>query len=96
MSLETFKYDDAIVRKFVVATIIWGAVGMLVGLLAALELSFWQINGGVPWLVFSRISGRHSHWKHAGERKAFFFLQHCLATLPRVNCSAHGKRLMVT
>jgi cytochrome c oxidase cbb3-type subunit I/II len=61
MSLETFKYDDAIVRKFVIATVLWGAVGMLVGLLAAIELSFWQVNGGIPWIVFSRIRPLHTN-----------------------------------
>ena len=29
---DTLRYDDAIVRKFVTATIVWGAVGMVVGL----------------------------------------------------------------
>ena len=36
--LETFVYDDAIVRKFLCATVIWGIVAMLVGILVALEL----------------------------------------------------------
>ena len=35
MSKETIRYDDAIVRRFVTATIVWGAVGMLVGLWCA-------------------------------------------------------------
>ena len=39
MSNETIRYDDAIVRKFVAATIVWGVVGMLVGLWIALELA---------------------------------------------------------
>ncbi len=30
--IERFVYDDAIVRKFMLATIVWGVVGMLVGL----------------------------------------------------------------
>ena len=34
--MESFSYDDAIVRKFVLATIVWGFVGMLVGLIIAL------------------------------------------------------------
>ncbi len=33
--LDSFRYDDAIVRKFLVATFVWGLVGMLVGLLIA-------------------------------------------------------------
>ena len=61
MSLETFKYDDAIVRKFTVATLLWGVVGMLVGLLAATELAFWQVNGGLSWLTFGRIRPLHTN-----------------------------------
>jgi len=33
MQLETFSYDNKIVRYFTYATIIWGAVGMLVGVI---------------------------------------------------------------
>src|SRR5512143_2615591 len=61
MSLETFKYDDAIVRKFTIATLFWGVVGTLVGLLAATELAFWQVNGGIPWLTFGRIRPLHTN-----------------------------------
>ena len=61
MSLETFKYDDSIVRKFTIATLLWGVVGMLVGLLAATELAFWQVNGGIPWLTFGRIRPLHTN-----------------------------------
>ena len=35
--LEEFSYDDVIVRKFLFATVLWGIVGMLVGLLIALQ-----------------------------------------------------------
>ena len=38
MNIETFKYDNRIVRAFAIATVVWGIVGMLVGLLAAVEL----------------------------------------------------------
>jgi cytochrome c oxidase cbb3-type subunit I/II len=61
MSLETFKYDDAIVRKFVIVTIIWGIVGTLVGLLAATQLAFWQANFSIPWLTFGRIRQLHTN-----------------------------------
>ena len=37
--LESFSYDDDIVRKFLWATFIWGLVGMLVGLIVALQLA---------------------------------------------------------
>src|ERR1035437_9496131 len=37
-ALDSFSYDDDIVRKFMVATFAWGLVGMLVGLIVALQL----------------------------------------------------------
>ena len=40
MNVETFKYDNRIVRAFSVATVIWAIVGMSAGLLAAIQL-FW-------------------------------------------------------
>ncbi|MEZ6210836.1 MAG: cytochrome-c oxidase, cbb3-type subunit I [Phycisphaerales bacterium] len=36
--LESFSYDDAVVRKFMLATLVWGFVGMLVGLIVAIQL----------------------------------------------------------
>jgi cytochrome c oxidase cbb3-type subunit I/II len=59
--LETFSYDDAIVRKFVLATVIWGLVGMLVGLIIALQLAYWPLNMGVSWLTFGRLRPLHTN-----------------------------------
>ena len=39
VNLEKFSYDDGIVRKFLFASVIWGLVGMLVGLIVALQLA---------------------------------------------------------
>ena len=44
MQVEKFYYDNRIVKNFAFATILWGAVGMLVGLWAALQLVFPQMN----------------------------------------------------
>ena len=41
MQAETFHYDNRIVKNFAFATILWGAVGMLVGLLAAVQMYCW-------------------------------------------------------
>ncbi|MBI5836880.1 MAG: cytochrome-c oxidase, cbb3-type subunit I [Candidatus Eisenbacteria bacterium] len=59
--LESFKYDDAVVRKFLFATIVWGLVGMLVGLLAALQLANPLFNFNIPWLSFGRIRPLHTN-----------------------------------
>ena len=58
---EKFTYDDAIVRKFVFATMLWGIVGMLVGVLIALQLAMHQFNFELPWLTFGRLRPLHTN-----------------------------------
>ncbi|MFN3202692.1 MAG: cytochrome-c oxidase, cbb3-type subunit I [Bradymonadia bacterium] len=60
-NVETFRYDDAIVRKFAVATAIWGVVGMLVGLIAAYQFVMPELNLGMPYTTFSRIRPLHTN-----------------------------------
>jgi cytochrome c oxidase cbb3-type subunit I/II len=60
MSRETVRYDDAIVRKFVTATIVWGAVGMLVGLWCALQLAVPRLNFA-PYFTFGRLRPLHTN-----------------------------------
>jgi cytochrome c oxidase cbb3-type subunit I/II len=59
--LESFRYDDAIVRKFLVATFVWGLVGMSVGLLIALQLANPQFNLGLQWTSFGRLRPLHTN-----------------------------------
>ncbi|MCB9513067.1 MAG: cytochrome-c oxidase, cbb3-type subunit I [Candidatus Latescibacteria bacterium] len=58
---RTVVYDDDIVRAFSIATIVWGAVAFLVGVLIASQLSFWQANFGLKWLTFSRLRPLHTN-----------------------------------
>lgn len=58
---ETVKYDDDIVRKFVLATVLWGFVGMLVGVIIALQLAHWPLNLGISWLTFGRLRPLHTN-----------------------------------
>src|SRR5262247_700632 len=60
MSKETVRYDDAIVRKFVTATMGWGAVGMLVGLWCALQLAVPALNFA-PYFTFGRLRPLHTN-----------------------------------
>ena len=60
MTIEKFNYDNRIVRDFAIATILWGIVGMLVGLWAALQLPFPSLNGG-EHLSFGRIRPLHTN-----------------------------------
>ncbi|QDU66782.1 cytochrome-c oxidase, cbb3-type subunit I [Engelhardtia mirabilis] len=60
-AVETFRYDDDIVRKFVFATVLWGVVGTLVGLLLALQLAAPALNFDLPWLSFGRLRPLHTN-----------------------------------
>jgi len=53
-------YDDAIVRKFALATVLWGVVGMLVGVIVALQLAFWPANVH-SMLSFGRLRPLHTN-----------------------------------
>lgn len=59
--LERFSYDDQIVRLFVIATLIWGVVAMLLGVTIAFQLADWHVNMGVPWLTFGRLRPLHTN-----------------------------------
>ncbi len=57
----TIEYNDRIVRQFMLASIIWGVVGMLVGVLVAFQLNYWQLNFNLPWLTFGRLRPLHTN-----------------------------------
>ncbi len=57
----TITYNDRIVRQFLLASVIWGAVGMLVGVLVASQLNFWRLNFNLPWLTFGRLRPLHTN-----------------------------------
>jgi len=59
--LDRFSYDDDIVRKFLFATLLWGVVGMLVGILIALQLANPFFNFNTPWLSFGRLRPLHTN-----------------------------------
>lgn len=59
-NMETFSYDNKIVRDFGVATVIWGIVGMLVGVIIALQL-VWPAFNITQYLTFGRIRPLHTN-----------------------------------
>lgn len=64
MEIQKFSYDNKIVKYFAYATIIWGIIGMLVGLTIALQLAFPEFfNDYLPlsWLSFGRIRPLHTN-----------------------------------
>ncbi len=54
-------YNDGVVRQFALMTIVWGIVGMLVGVIAATQLAFPEFLGGIPWLSYGRIRPLHTN-----------------------------------
>ena len=60
-TLEQFSYDNKIVKYFGVATIAWGLVGMLVGVIAATQLFLPEANLGNPYTTFGRIRPLHTN-----------------------------------
>lgn len=61
MQLEKFTYDNKIVRNFGIATIVWGIIGMLVGLLVATQLFAPSANLGNQYTTFGRIRPLHTN-----------------------------------
>lgn len=61
MELERYYYDNKIVKNFLYATIIWGVVGMLVGLLLATLFLFPNLTYGIEWLSFGRLRPLHTN-----------------------------------
>jgi cytochrome c oxidase cbb3-type subunit 1 len=54
-------YNDIVVRQFAVMTVIWGIVGMLVGVVIAAQLMWPALNFDVPWLSFGRLRPLHTN-----------------------------------
>lgn len=61
MEKELFKYDNVTTRNFLVATIIWGVIAFLVGVTAAIQLFYPDLNLEVPWLTFGRLRALHTN-----------------------------------
>jgi len=61
MELEKFRYDNAIVRMFFLATVFWGIVGFLVGVTIALQIPFPGMNLGTPYTTFGRLRPLHTN-----------------------------------
>lgn len=58
---EEIYYDDDIVKKFILATMVFAGVAFLAGLLAALQLAYWPLNMNLEWLTFGRLRPLHTN-----------------------------------
>mgnify|MGYP002737838023 CR=1 FL=1 len=54
-------YNDKVIRQFTLATVIWGVVGMLVGVIAAAQLTWPALNLGLPWTSYGRLRPLHTN-----------------------------------
>jgi cytochrome c oxidase cbb3-type subunit 1 len=54
-------YNDKVVRQFAIMTVVWGIVGMAVGVLIAAQLMFPALNFDIPWLTYSRLRPLHTN-----------------------------------
>ena len=61
MEIQKFNYDNAIVKNFIIATVVWGVVALLVGLVGALQLAFPWFNLGLEYISFGRIRPVHTN-----------------------------------
>ncbi|HCL06075.1 MAG TPA: cytochrome C oxidase Cbb3 [Chitinophagaceae bacterium] len=61
MQSEQFYYDNKTVKLFAYATILWGVVGMLVGLLAAVQIYLPAANFNLPITTFGRVRPLHTN-----------------------------------
>lgn len=59
--IEHFSYDNRTVRDFTIATIVFGIIGMLVGVFAALELALPEANFDIRYISFGRIRPLHTN-----------------------------------
>lgn len=60
-TIEKFSYDNGIVKNFAYATILWGVVGMLVGLIAAFQLIIPDLSFGFAPTTFGRVRPLHTN-----------------------------------
>ncbi|NBT01370.1 MAG: cytochrome C oxidase Cbb3, partial [Betaproteobacteria bacterium] len=56
---ETYNYT--VVRQFAVMTVVWGVVGMLVGVVIAAQLAWPALNFDIPWFTYSRLRPLHTN-----------------------------------
>jgi len=60
-ALEHPTYNYRVVRQFAVMTVVWGVVGMLVGVLIAAQLAWPALNFDLPWLSYGRLRPLHTN-----------------------------------
>ena len=57
----TASYNDKVVRQFTIMTVVWGIVGMLVGIVIAAQLMWPALNFDLPFLTYGRLRPLHTN-----------------------------------
>ncbi|MGB6055159.1 MAG: cytochrome-c oxidase, cbb3-type subunit I [Burkholderiaceae bacterium] len=55
------NYNYRVVKQFTIATVVWGVVGMLVGVFIAAQLAWPALNFDIPWLTYGRLRPLHTN-----------------------------------
>jgi cytochrome c oxidase cbb3-type subunit 1 len=58
---QSTTYNDTVVRQFSIMAVVWGVVGMLVGVIIAAQLVWPELNLGLPWTSFGRLRPLHTN-----------------------------------
>lgn len=57
----TIRYDDRIVRNFILASMLWGGAAFLFGVIVALQMANWRFNFNLEWITFGRLRPLHTN-----------------------------------
>ena len=60
-NMQATSYNDKVVRQFAIMTVVWGVVGMLVGVIIAAQLTWPELNFGISWLSYGRLRPLHTN-----------------------------------
>ncbi|MBC7599738.1 MAG: cbb3-type cytochrome c oxidase subunit I, partial [Polaromonas sp.] len=60
-TLPAAIYHDTAVRQFALMSVVWGVVGMLVGVIIAAQLAWPELNFGISWLSYGRLRPLHTN-----------------------------------
>jgi cytochrome c oxidase cbb3-type subunit I len=58
---QSNTYNDSVIRQFSIMAVVWGVVGMLVGVIIAAQLVWPELNLGLPWTSFGRLRPLHTN-----------------------------------
>ena len=61
LNLQSNTYSDGVIRQFSIMAVVWGVVGMLVGVIIAAQLVWPELNLGLPWTSFGRLRPLHTN-----------------------------------